>query len=178
MISPLLSPLWLPAVVMSINSLHLDLSYAPFYWFWICHFSIALNVTLFFCSNMEGRAPTLAHWLFYRYQRYPCRVVPNPSSLFYSRGSFSHPLHIIFPSPSPESLFLLSLMLCVWCLLCRASSHQARLHTQWFKALRPTVNFKLRTCWSAPLNRDQIIHVLKDKHLLKYFAEFRPKHTH
>lgn len=46
------------------------------------------------------------------------------------------------------------------------------------KALRPVVIFKLRTCWSAPLNRDQIIHVLKDKHLLKYFAESRPKHTH
>lgn len=83
------------------------------------------------------------------------------------------------PSPFPESLFLLSLMLCVWFLLCRASSRQAWLHAQWFsRALRPRVNFKLRTCWSAPLNRDQIIHVLKDKHLLKYFAEFRPKHTH
>lgn len=47
-------------------------------------------------------------------------------------GFFTHPgvsaipwtsLH---PSPFPESLFLLSLMLCVWFLLCRASSRQGR----------------------------------------------------
>ena len=82
-------------------------------------------------------------------------------------------------SPIPESLFLLSWMPWVWFLLCRASSHQAWIHAQRFsKALGPMVNFKLRTCWSAPLKKDQIIPVLKDKHLLKSFAEFRPKHTH
>lgn len=98
---------------------------------------------------------------------------------FFSPGSFSPWTVSSLPSPFPESPFFLSLMLHIWVLPCHASSCQAWLHAQWFsKALRLTVIFKLRTCWSAPLNRDQIIHVLKDKHLLKYFAEFRPKHTH
>lgn len=146
----------------------------------MCCFSIALNVTLFFCgSNRENRAPTLDYWEIYRYQRYLCRFVSNPSSLFYSAEVSAIPWTLSsLPSHFPESIFLLSLMLRIWFLLCHASSCQARLCAQRFsKALRPRVIFKLSTCWSAPLNRDQIIHVLKDKHLLKYFAEFRPKHT-
>lgn len=74
-------------------------------------------------------------------------------------------------SPFPDSLSPLSLVHACF-LLCSALSYQAWLCALWFsKALRPMANFKLRTGWSALLNRDQIIHVLEDKHLLKYFAE-------
>lgn len=160
-----LSPLWLSVVVASINLLHLDLKCVPFGWFWISVFplnwmSSCLSVT----ATCRAQHLLLTTVCFIQH-RYPQRVVSKLSSFL--------------SLPFPESLSLLSLMQCIWFMLYNASSCQAWLHAQWFsKALRPTVNFKLRTCWSALLNRDQIIHVLKDKHLLKYFAEFRPKHTH
>lgn len=127
-----------------------------------CCFPIALNVTLsFYSSNTEDRAPTL------HIRDGHAGLFQDCFGLLHSPESFSHPLNI-HPSLTP---FLLG----VWCVFafCSAVLHHAEPDSaHWFsKAFRPVANFKLRTGWSALLNRDQIIRVLGDKHLLKYFAE-------
>lgn len=125
-------------------------------------FPIALNVTLSFYSSNTGQSNNSSH------QRWACSVVSGllwPTSLTWKlQPSIEH-------SPFPDSLSPRSLVF-VCFLLCSAPSCWAWLCAHWFsKAFRPVANFKLRTGWSALLNRDQIIRVLGDKHLLKYFAE-------
>lgn len=104
-----------------------------------CSLLLVLDLLHFHCTECYlvlwqqkgGQSTCSDHWEFHRYQRYPPRVVSNPSSLFYSPGIFSHPSNIVFlwiclplsslPSPFSKSLFLPGLVLCFGFVLCHDS---------------------------------------------------------